>query len=343
MTEKNIVFYDPKKEPFEIFGLYKPLEEGPFIRIPMDIAEKCNPGVVSNGKFTAGGRIRFKTNSTVMRIKFKSGRTAQMFHATPLMENGFDYYFKTKIGYKYGGTFKFDFATKSEYAITVQLPQGEKEITLNMPLYGPVQSLMIGLEEGATLSKHSPYFLTKPVVYYGSSITQGGCASRPGKSYQSIIERKYDINYTNLGFSGSAKGEPAMCEFLADQEMSAFVCDYDHNAPTVEHLADTHYPLYDAIRAKHPNIPYIMVTRPGFFYNQGEVDRRAVIMDSYLKALRSGDRNVWFVDGAAFFKGRELGDWSVDNCHPTDDGFAAMAESIGEVIGKLIEKGYLKV
>ena len=342
MTEKNIIYYDPRKEPFEIFGLYNPLSEGPFIRLPMDVAEKCNPGVVSNGKYTAGGRIRFKTNSTVMAVKFNSGRKAQMFHATPLMENGFDYYFKTNIGYRYGGTFKFDFANKSAYELTVQLPAGEKEITLNMPLYGPVQSLEIGLEEGATLSKHSPYFLTKPVVYYGSSITQGGCASRPGKSYQALIERKYDINYTNLGFSGSAKGEPAIREYMAGLEMSAFVCDYDHNAPSVEHLKETHYPLYEAIRAKHPNIPYIMVTRPGFFYNPNEIERRAIIMESYLKALRSGDKNVWFVDGAAFFKGMELGDWSVDNCHPTDVGFAAMAESIGEVIGKLLEKGYLK-
>ncbi len=342
MTEKTIVFYDPRKEPFEIFGLYNPLEPGQFIRIPMGVAEKCNPGVVSNGKFTAGGRVRFKTNSTVLRIKVKTGKASQMYHATPLMESGFDYYFKTKTGYKFGGCFKTDFASRSEYSLSVNLPGGEKEITLNMPLYGAVHSLEIGLEEGATLSKHSPYSLMKPVVYYGSSITQGGCASRPGKSYQALIERKYDINYTNLGFSGSAKGEPAMCEFLADQEMSAFVCDYDHNAPTVEHLAATHYPLYEAIRAKHPKIPYIMVTRPGFFYNPGDVDRRAVIMDSYLKALRSGDRNVWFVDGAGFFRGMELGDWSVDNCHPTDDGFEAMAASIGEVIGKLLEKGFIK-
>jgi len=342
MTDKNIIYYDPKKEPFEIFGLYQPKSDGQFIRVPAEVAEATSPGVKGLAKNTAGGRIRFKTNSTVISIKVNTGKTSQMFHATPMMESGFDYYVKTKIGYRFGGAFKFEFGKRAEYESTVNLPSGEKEITINMPLYGNVLSLEIGLEEGATISKHSPYFLTKPVVYYGSSITQGGCASRPGKSYEELISRKYDINYLNLGFSGNAKGEPAIREFMAGLDMSAFVCDYDHNAPSAEHLQETHYPLYEAIRAKHPNIPYIMVTRPGFFYNPGEIERRAIIMESYLKAYRSGDRNVWFVDGAGFFRGMELGDWSVDNTHPTDDGFEAMAASIGEVIGKLLEKGLIK-
>lgn len=342
MADKVIVYHDPRKEPFQIFGLYKPLEPGQFIRVPEQVTKECNPGVVARARDTAGGRIRFKTNSTVISLNVKTNSRSQMMHATPLMEAGFDFYIKTVTGYRYGGCFKFDFNAKAEYESSVNLAGGEKEITINMPLYGNVHSLEIGLEEGATLSSHSPYLIEKPIVYYGSSITQGGCATRPGKSYQAIISRRYETNYTNLGFSGSAKGEKAICEFMADLEMSAFVCDYDHNAPTVEHLENTHYPLYETIRKKHPNIPYIMVTRPGFFYNAGEVDRRAVIMDSYLKALRSGDRNVWFVDGGAFFKGIELGEWSVDNCHPTDDGFIAMADSIGEVIGQLIDKGAIK-
>ena len=81
------------------------------------------------------------------------------------------------------------------------------------------------------------YRIKKPVVYYGSSITQGGCASKPGSSYESILSRRFDCDYINLGFSGTAKGEDEIVDYIKGLEMSVFVMDYDHNAPTTEHLA----------------------------------------------------------------------------------------------------------
>ena len=84
----------------------------------------------------------------------------------------------------------------------------------------------------------------KPVLYYGSSITQGGCCSRPGNTYQAVVSRRLNIDFVNLGFSGNARGERAMAEYVAAQPMSAFAFDYDHNAPSVEHLKNTHYDFY---------------------------------------------------------------------------------------------------
>jgi hypothetical protein len=343
-TEREgMKLYDAKSAPFRLYGVFHDGER--YRRVPADVAEATNPGVFGHAKHTAGGRVRFVTDSPYVFIKAVYDKAHVMTHMPLSGSSSFDMYVYEDGKEIYNSTFRAPMPEETVGGYEGIRDWGSKQmrtININFPLYNSVDELYIGLDENATVEPAPDYKYEKPIVYYGSSITQGGCASRPGKSYQDLISRKYDINYTNLGFSGSAKGEPAMREFLADREMSAFVCDYDHNAPTVEHLAETHYPLYEAIRAKHPNIPYIMVTRPGFFYNATEVDRRAIIMDSYLKALRSGDRNVWFVDGAGFFRGMDLGDWSVDNCHPTDDGFEAMAASIGEVIGKLLEKGLIK-
>lgn len=330
---EGIRFYNVENEPFKIYGVYKSESEGHFRRIPADVAKATNDGVYGLSRHCAGGRVRFKTDSARIVVKAKMIDVGQMFHATPLMQYGFDLYHDAPRGSRYLGTFKPVFGQRCDYTCELAVGAGEKELTLGFPLYGCVVSLEIGICEGASLSAHSPYKYEKPIVYYGSSITQGGCASRAGKAYQDIICRRFDYNYINLGFSGSARGEDAICEYMASLDMSAFVSDYDHNAPNPEHLKATHYKLYETIRVKHPDIPYIMVTRPDFKYNDDCFERRAIVMESYTKARRSGDKNVFFVDGSDFFVGSDnFLDMTIDGCHPTDDGFARMAENIGALI-----------
>lgn len=119
--------------------------------------------------------------------------------------------------------------------------------------------------------KQAPkYAVKKPVVYYGSSITQGACASRPGNCYESILSRRLDCDYINLGFSGSAKGEDAIVDYIIGLDMSVFVMDYDYNAPTPEHLEKTHSKMFKAIRAEHPTLPIIIMPRPKFYLNAGQ-------------------------------------------------------------------------
>jgi hypothetical protein len=100
--------------------------------------------------------------------------------------------------------------------------------------------LYIGLQEGAKVEGGLKYRSELPVYYYGSSITQGACSSRPGNAYQSIISRRQNLDFVNLGFSGSGRAEEIIANYMAEQKMLAFVCDYDHNAPNPEYLNDTH-------------------------------------------------------------------------------------------------------
>ena len=126
----------------------------------------------------------------------------------------------------------------------------EHTFTINFPLYQGVNSLYIGLKEGSVIKEAPEYETTAPFVYYGSSITQGGCASRPGSAYQNILSRHLQWDHINLGFSGSCKGEDEMAYYIASLDMSVFVYDYDHNAPTVEHLKNTHEIFFKKIKIK---------------------------------------------------------------------------------------------
>ena len=334
----NVVYYDVKKAPFKIYGLDKEaLSRGEYRRIPADVAAATSANVVTLSKNTAGGRIRFKTDSDIMYIKAKMIPQDESIHCAPMTQYGFDVYVDMPYGSVYCDCTKVAVSKMFEYECQVYVPKGEKEITVNMPLYGSVIDVEIGLCEGATVGEHRDYTYEKPIVIYGSSITQGGCVSRPGKVYSSIISRKFDLNFRCLGFSGSAKAEDAMVDYLASLDMCAFISDYDHNAPTPEHLRATHHKLYEKIREKHPDIPYYMITKPDFRYEPDCIVRRTVVMESYLKAYNNGDRKVYFIDGSAFFNGLDLSDCTIDRCHPTDDGQRRMADYIGDVLKKTMK------
>ena len=134
---------------------------------------------------------------------------------------------------------------------------------------------------------------------------------------------------------------------MATLPMSVFVCDYDHNAPDVAYLAETHYPLYEAIREKNPDVPFIMITRPNGAMHRAKgyrdvLARRDVIMASYLKARGTGDENVHFIDGMSFFATAHQHDHLLDGTHPNDAGFMKMADGIGSLIRQILEKEFLK-
>ena len=207
----------------------------------------------------------------------------------------------------------------------------ERVVTINFPLYSSVRKLYIGLKEGAALKPAPGYRVKKPVVYYGSSITQGGCASKPGSSYESILSRRFDCDYINLGFSGSAKAEDEMIDYIKGLDMSVFVMDYDHNAYVFEHLKKTHGRMFRAIRAAQPNLPIIILPRPKYILTEQEKLRWEVIHNTYQTAKEQGDENVYFIDSRKLME--IVGDnGTVDNCHPTDSGFFSMACAIGEVL-----------
>jgi hypothetical protein len=222
-----------------------------------------------------------------------------------------------------------------------------KDIIIYFPINSAVSEFYIGLREGSNLEEGGRYTYETPVVFYGSSIVHGIGAARPGMNYPSQISRILDTNVYNLGFGGGAKGEPAIIDFIADQKMSVFVYDYDHNAPTFEYLRDTHYEGYRIIRSKNPDVPIIMASRPDYwtrnytleYYDIAETEkRRSLIEENYRRALAEGDKNVYFVDGSKMYPEELRHECSTDGCHPNDLGYHFMANAFEAVLRPLLEK-----
>ena len=324
--KKDINFHSIDDAPFKIYGVFK--ENGKYRRMPEEVAKTVSEGVYILHTNTAGGRVRFVTDSPYIVINASMDGLGKMSHFPLTGSAGFDMYVENR----YTKTFVPPFDISDGYESVFDFEDSkEREITIDFPLYSNVINLYIGLKENAVIKEAKPYKNAKPIVYYGSSITQGGCASTPGMSYQAIISRNFDYDYINLGFSGNAKAEDEMIEYIKNLDMSLFVYDYDHNAPTVEHLQNTHEKMFKAIREKHPDLPIIMMSRPKYFLNEEEVIRRNIIETTYNNAVSAGDKNVYFIDGKALTKlCKDMG--TVDNSHPTDFGFASMAEALTKVI-----------
>lgn len=328
INKEGIKFYDAKCAPFCIHGLM--YSAGVFHRIPIDVAENTSDGVRRLNYNTAGGRVRFRTDSPYVAISVKYSSLGRMPHFAFCGSIGFDLY----EGTRYVKTFTPTVDPHTEFESIINLGNPTmRDITINFPLYSSVKDLYIGLDENAKIEQPEKYSNQKPIVYYGSSITQGGCASRPGTCYQAYISRRFHADYVNLGFSGSARAEDAIIDYIKGLDMGLFVYDYDHNAPTLEHLRATHEKMFLAVREANPTLPIIMMSRPLHKCNRTNDDeqRMKIVKRTYENAKARGDRNVYFLNGDDLTKlcGNE---GTVDNCHPTDFGFASMADALIRLI-----------
>ena len=213
-----------------------------------------------------------------------------------------------------------------------------EDVTIFLPRNEPVLDVEISIDDSYDIEEPTPYRNIKPIVYYGSSITEGGCCTMPINAYNAIISNHLNVDYYNLGFSSNAKGEPEMADHIIENfDMSIFVYDYDHNAPTAEHLANTHEPFFLRFREKHPNLPVIMMSRPCATYAPDDA-HRAIIRRTYENAIARGDKNVYFIDGESYFEGEDAYRCLVDTIHPNDYGFTLMAKRIQPVIEKILSE-----
>lgn len=332
---------------FGIYGLFEP-ERGVFERMPkyMQEDESINDGARRLMRHTSGGRVRFRTDSRNIAIRVDLGMRTVFSHMAATGVCGFDMYACRDGFNRYVKTFvppQDTSVTEYEGVHTFEEAR-ERIITIHMPLYNEVKELYIGLDEGASLLPAPEYTHQNPIVFYGSSVTQGACASRPGMSHTNILTRMLDCDTVNFGFSGSDRGETALAEYMAKLPMSVFVHGYGYNAPSLEHYANTYYPFYRIIREHNPTLPIIMVSNPVCcdIKDPSRTDyltrRRAITIRAYTDALESGDKNVYFRDGFDALGELDAADATADGTHPTDLGFMNMARQLYPLLKKLLSE-----
>ena len=333
--DENLRYYNTMElKEFRLYGVIPSADGTTYVRIPEHIVEPINPSITRESRVLSGGRIRFVTDSDYIALKCCGSMSRIQSAMSQIGASGFDVYMKRTGKYVHVGNFVPPIKHDGNFGglLDTTLPKGRKEITINFPLFNYFSELYIGLDKTSTLEAHPDYTYEKPVLYYGSSITHGGSASRPGLSYPAIISRRYDTNFINLGLSGNAKGEDPIIEYLCSFDPSVFVLDYDHNAPNVAHLAATHEKLYLAFRKAHPETPVIMISKPNGNPTDRElIERRDVIFNTYMNAFKRGEK-VIFIDGSTLLGTDSRDDCTADGCHPNDIGFMRMADVIGKAV-----------
>ena len=316
-------------ENFSLFGIYYDEENHCFTRMPIHVADSVSEGVAALSTNTAGGRLCFTTNSSFIQLQATYNWFCNMRHMPLTGSSGFSLFELMGDKEVFVGVLAPQAGANTGFSDGLSLKGGTlRKYVLYFPLYNNVQTLTLTLDKDATVEKLQPYKDVLPILYYGSSITQGGCASRPDNTYQALICKRNHVDFINLGFAGNARAETHMVDYLAQIDCSLFVCDYDHNAPTVEYLQNTVYPLYERYRRVRKTTPILFITKPDFKVFSGDEMRHNVVKDAYEKAKALGDNNVYFLSGKEFFKDGNVCDYTVDNCHPTDYGFAEIAKKI---------------
>ena len=335
-TSDGMKFYALPCEPFKVYGVNH--DERGFYRLDGEFAATVSDGVKFLSTNTAGGRIRFKTDSKTLKAIVKYKTFCQMGHMPLSGIGGLTVIDVTDEEWKFKGLIRPEHYSERGYDGSVKLCGQMREYIVWLPLYNDVDELTIGLDDGAVVEKGHEYgYDGKPIVYYGSSITQGGCASRPDNTYQALISKHTNTDFVNLGFSGNAKGEPSIAKYAASLNPLIFVIDYDHNAPDAEYLKRTHYAFYRAFREENKTAPIVFVTRPDFVSESDSPERRAIVKETYERAKADGG-DVYFVDGETLFGNCDRENCTVDGCHPNDLGFYRMSEVIGGVIKTILAK-----
>ena len=340
----TIEYRDVENSPVAIEGLPWRNQEGlekPYSRIPASFtAENTNTGVMALGYHTSGGVLRFRSDSPVIVLRGRLQASSDMNHMPRTGSAGFDSYRALNGGFPiYNKTIQPSPKQVEFCGLIGVNPGGEMcDWIINFPLYGGVNHCEVGIAQGCALLPPKPHKVPKPILFYGSSITQGGCASRPGNNYTSFLCRKVDAEEINLGFSGSGKGETIVAETIAETPLSAFILDYDHNAPNAEHLAATHEKFYKIVREAQKDIPIIMLSRCDFYDNEDCRKRRKIIEETWSNARKNGDELVWFINGETLFGKKCRDACTVDGTHPNDLGFYRMYKHILPVLKTALQK-----
>jgi hypothetical protein len=207
-----------------------------------------------------------------------------------------------------------------------------------------VEDVLIGLGEGASLRSPPRYRLERPVVVYGTSITQGGCASRPGACHTNILSRGLNVPFINLGFTGSGRGEPEVAQSVASvRDPALFVLDYEANS-NLDGLTQSMPDFIGILRNQHREVPILVVSKIRYAQEALKSEPDTLRSREACKAFQrhlvqklraAGDRHIHFLDGSRLL-GRDFHECSVDGAHPTDLGFFRMADGLGPAIAKLL-------
>jgi len=311
-------------------------------RLPARAQKMVRPPVWRLSRDSAGICVRFVTDAPEVHVHWRLLKTQlALSHMPATGVSGVDLYLKTENGWRWAGAPRPN-SQDMKSRLVSGLPKRRRSWRLYLPLYNGVKTVEIGVPKGHTVSpiRFGGTGRRKPIVFYGTSITQGACASRTGMCHPAILGRRLDRPVINLGFSGNGKMEPALATLLGELEPALYVLDCLPNMDG-KMVAARVPPFVRSLRKARPRIPILLVEDRS--YQNGHVSvgltRRN---DANRKALRgafeslraSGLKRLHYLNGADLLG--DDGEGTVDGSHPTDLGFMRQAAVMEPVIRRLL-------
>jgi hypothetical protein len=338
----DILWYDVKSLQLEGKGWSE--TKAHYDRFPAKAEGKVRPEVWSLSRNSAGLATRFVTDAQTIHARWTlTSKRLEMPHMPSTGVSGLDLYVKDEQGKFRWLANKSPSGETTSLVLANSIPPGKHEFLLYLPLYNGVTSVEIGIPKASSIARGPVYdgAHTRPVVFYGTSICQGGCASRPGMVHTAILGRWLQRPVINLGFSGNGRMEREVAELMGELDPACYVIDCLPNigAKEVEERTGT---LVKILRAAHPKTPILLVEDRNYsdsFFNSGKRERnetnQAALKKEFEKLRAAGVEQLYYLEGKDLLGDDNEG--TVDSSHPTDLGFMRQAEAFYKVLEPILK------
>lgn len=313
-------------------------------RLPARAEGIVREAVWNLSRNSAGLCARFVTEATTIQARWTlTSAKLEMPHMPATGVSGLDLYVKHEGRWRWLAV-GIPKEQASRVSLASGLPPGRREFLLYLPLYNGVSSVELGLPKDAKLAKADAYGdgQRKPIVFYGTSITQGGCASRPGMVHTAILQRRLNFPVVNLGFSGNGRMEPEMATLFAELDPAVYVLDCLPNMSAAE-VTERVEPFVEVLRKAHPETPILIVedrTYTDSFLvvakRQRNSDSRAALRAAFKRLTSTGTKHLAYLPGEDLLG--DDGEGTVDSSHPTDLGFVRQADAFEKALLPLLPK-----
>ncbi|WP_020529279.1 SGNH/GDSL hydrolase family protein [Flexithrix dorotheae] len=336
-NEEKMIFYGREYLLLEGTEISDSLKENPYDRLPVAYKSLVREPVWNLSKASAGLSIRFQTNSSNIAVKWTLLNDNSMNHMAETGIKGIDLYYKNGENWQYLNTAR-PVDKENEYTLITNMSNEMREYKMYLPLYDGLEHIEVGIDSSGTIKKPLKG-KRKPIIFYGTSITQGGCASRPGMAHTNIISRKLDVDCINFGFSGNGKMEQPIVELISESDPSFYVIECLPNM-TDSLVTERTIPLVDMIRKKHPQTPIVLVEN--FIYAQNALDKNRsegitskneALKREYNKMTKNGYEHILYLETKNATGSDQEG--TVDGVHFTDLGFIRYADFLIEKFDQL--------
>lgn len=346
----DIKWLNPLDEDVTFYGFNYLKEERKYYRfrqIDLDYFKDNLPNIYKLAKNTSGGQLHFETNTKNLYVKVKVSGVGYISSMSLVGQAGFDVY----VGKSYNNLLFYDSVKispfKEEYESYLFKNQNNdhKLVVINFPLYANVDELEIGIDKASYIKKPQ-VDLRKDgrIVYYGTSITQGGCASRPGMAYANILSRELKCEILNFGFSGNAFGEAKIAEILSEiDNTKMYIIDYEANGGTNGKLELTLKNFIDIIRKVKPFVTIVIISRVKYLFDElnPQLGKRReeirLFQENLVKEYQKEDHHIYYINGSKLL-GKKYDEYTVDSIHPNDLGFSVLAKNLKKELKNIAGK-----